>query len=156
MTTFASNRWYPQWCETVSNRKILVMQQHVYEYRMNSVDKLKSHTVCSRTLISQTSTSRGSDWKYACVQNCRRRFWTLTHLQNERSVWNLLFVCRLPTRLHVMEWAIQWRSQKFSTGGASICSIPFCIFPFSCPTKSAVPSKTSWHIIPSEWLNEQW
>jgi len=35
----------------------------------------------------------------------------------------------------------QWRSQKFSTGGASICSIPFCPFPFSCPTKSAVQSK---------------
>jgi len=28
----------------------------------------------------------------------------------------------------------RWRSQKFSTGGASICSIPFCPFPFSCPT----------------------
>jgi len=35
----------------------------------------------------------------------------------------------------------QWRSQKFPTGGASICSIPFCPFPFSCPTKSAVQSK---------------
>ena len=35
----------------------------------------------------------------------------------------------------------QWRSQKFSTGGASICSIPFCPFPSSCPTKSAVQSK---------------
>jgi len=35
----------------------------------------------------------------------------------------------------------QWRSQKFSTGGASIYSIPFCPFPFSCPTKSAVQSK---------------
>jgi len=46
----------------------------------------------------------------------------------------------------------QWRSQKFSTGGASICSIPFCPFPFSCPTKSAVRSKnvmtyhTAWMI----------
>jgi len=30
----------------------------------------------------------------------------------------------------------QLRSQKFSTGCASICSIPFCPFPFSCPTKS--------------------
>ena len=36
---------------------------------------------------------------------------------------------------------LQWRSQKFSTGGASICSNPFCPFPFSCPTKSAVQSK---------------
>jgi len=35
----------------------------------------------------------------------------------------------------------QWRSQKFSTGGAPICSFPFCPFPFSCPTKSAVQSK---------------
>jgi len=45
----------------------------------------------------------------------------------------------------------QWRSQKFSTGGASTCSIPFCPFPFSCPTKSAVQSKnvmtyTAWMI----------
>ena len=46
----------------------------------------------------------------------------------------------------------QWRSQKFSTDGASICSIPFCPFPFSCPTKSAVQSKnvmtyhTAWMI----------
>jgi len=46
----------------------------------------------------------------------------------------------------------QWRSQKFSTGGASICSIPFCPFSFSCPTKSAVQSKnvmthhTAWTI----------
>jgi len=41
----------------------------------------------------------------------------------------------------------QWRSQKFSTGGASICTIPFCPFPFSCPTKSAVLSKnaTTYH-----------
>jgi len=30
--------------------------------------------------------------------------------------------------------ALQWRSQKFSTGGASIRSIPFCPLPFSCPT----------------------
>jgi len=35
----------------------------------------------------------------------------------------------------------QLRSQKFSTGGASICSIPFCPFPFRCPTKSAVRSE---------------
>jgi len=47
---------------------------------------------------------------------------------------------------------MQWRSQKFSTGGASICSIPFCPFPFSWPTKSAVQSKnvmtyhTAWMI----------
>jgi len=46
----------------------------------------------------------------------------------------------------------QWRSQKFSTGGASICSIPFCPFPFSCPAKSGVQSKnvmtyhTAWMI----------
>jgi len=32
---------------------------------------------------------------------------------------------------------MQWRSQKFSTAGASICSIFFCPFPFSFPTKSA-------------------
>ena len=32
--------------------------------------------------------------------------------------------------------ACQRRSQKFSTGGASICSIPFCPFPFSCPDKN--------------------
>jgi len=46
----------------------------------------------------------------------------------------------------------QWRSQKFSTGGASVCSIPFCPF-----TKSAVQSKNvmTYHI-PLEWLNEQW
>ena len=31
----------------------------------------------------------------------------------------------------------QWRSQKFLT----ICSIPFCAFPISCPTKSAVQLK---------------
>jgi len=37
--------------------------------------------------------------------------------------------------------AKQCRSQKLSTGGASICSIPFCPFLFSCPTKSAVQSK---------------
>jgi len=37
--------------------------------------------------------------------------------------------------------AMQWRSQKLSTGGASVCSIPFCPFPLSCPTKSAVQSK---------------
>ena len=35
----------------------------------------------------------------------------------------------------------EWRSRKFSTGGASICSVPFCPSPFSCPTKSAVQSK---------------
>ena len=46
----------------------------------------------------------------------------------------------------------QSRSQKFSTGGASICSIPFCPFPFSCPAKSAVQSEnvmthhTAWMI----------
>ena len=34
----------------------------------------------------------------------------------------------------------QWRSQKFSTG-QSICGIPFCPFPFSCPTMSAVQPK---------------
>ena len=49
----------------------------------------------------------------------------------------------------------QWRSQKFSTGGASICSVPFCPFPFSCPTKSAVyDRKTSWHIIPPELIKK--
>jgi len=48
--------------------------------------------------------------------------------------------------------AHQRHSQKLSTGGASICSIPFCPFPFSCPTKSAVQSKnvmtyhTAWMI----------
>jgi len=36
---------------------------------------------------------------------------------------------------------IEWRSRKFSTEGASICSVPFCPFPFSCPTESAVQSK---------------
>ena len=38
-------------------------------------------------------------------------------------------------------------SQKFSTGGVSVCSIHFCPFPFSCPTKSAVQSKnvTTYH-----------
>jgi len=30
----------------------------------------------------------------------------------------------------------QRRSQKFPTRGASICSIPFCPFPFSCPTNT--------------------
>jgi len=32
--------------------------------------------------------------------------------------------------------------------GVSICSIPFCPFPFSCPTKSAVQSKNvlTYHI----------
>jgi len=46
----------------------------------------------------------------------------------------------------------QWHSQKFSTSVASICSIPFCPFPFSSPTKSAVWSKnvmtyhTAWMI----------
>ena len=32
----------------------------------------------------------------------------------------------------------QWRSQKFSIGGASICSIPFCTFPFSCPMRRPI------------------
>ena len=40
-----------------------------------------------------------------------------------------------------VKYVFQWRSQKFSTGGASIFSIPFCPFPFSCRTKSAVQSK---------------
>ena len=50
--------------------------------------------------------------------------------------------------------AFQWRSQKFSTGSASICSIPFCPFPFSCPTKSAVQSKnvTTYH---TAWMIER-
>ena len=34
--------------------------------------------------------------------------------------------------------SLQWRSQKFLTGGASICSIPFCPFPFSCPMRRPV------------------
>jgi len=34
-------------------------------------------------------------------------------------------------------------SQKFSTGGVSVCSIHFCPFPFSCPTKSAIQSKNN-------------
>ena len=51
--------------------------------------------------------------------------------------------------------AHQRHNQKLSTGGASICNIPFCPFPFSCPTKSAVQSKTSWHITPPEWLNTE-
>jgi len=52
----------------------------------------------------------------------------------------------------------QWCSQKFSTGGASICSIPFCLFPFSFPTKSAVQSENvmTYSITPPEWLNERW
>jgi len=32
----------------------------------------------------------------------------------------------------------QWRSQKFSIGDASICSIPFCTFPFSCPMRRPI------------------
>ena len=42
---------------------------------------------------------------------------------------------------------VQWCSQKFSTGSESICRMPFCPFPFSCPTKSAVQSKnvTTYH-----------
>ena len=58
---------------------------------------------------------------------------------------------------HTTLYAVpQWRSKKFSTGGASICSIPFCPFPFSCPTKSAVQSKNVTTYIPPDWLNEQW
>ena len=39
-----------------------------------------------------------------------------------------------------------WFRQQ--TGGVSICSIPCCPFPFSCPTKSAVQSKNvlTYHI----------
>ena len=73
--------------ETVINGKILIMrkstgqkvwgfmQQQVYEHRANSIDKLKqrlvdwymTHAVCSRTLLTQASTSRGSDWECACI-----------------------------------------------------------------------------------------
>jgi len=51
----------------------------------------------------------------------------------------------------------QWRSHKFSTGGASICSIPFCQFPFICPTKSAVQSKnfmTGLSYRLNDWTND--
>jgi len=51
---------------------------------------------------------------------------------------------RICVNLRSSVW--QWRSQKFSTGGASICSVPFCPFPYSCPTKSAVQSKNTHQI----------
>ena len=38
-------------------------------------------------------------------------------------------------------FARQWRSQKFSTGAASFFSIPFCPFPFSCPTRRPITLK---------------
>jgi len=41
----------------------------------------------------------------------------------------------------------QWRSQKFFDR-VCVCSIPFCPFPFSCPTKSAVQSVTLRNHIP--------
>jgi len=59
--------------------------------------------------------------------------------------------CSLSTLVIHFKWQeflcfVQWRSRKFS-GCASICNIPFCPFPFSCPTKSAAQSKnTSYHI----------
>ena len=55
----------------------------------------------------------------------------------------LTLACMRAASSHVTVYSAssQWRSQKFSAGGASICSIPFCPFPFSCPTKSAVQSK---------------
>ena len=40
--------------------------------------------------------------------------------------------------VHPTGCTTQWRSQKFSTGGASICSIPFCPFPFSCPMRRPI------------------
>jgi len=61
----------------LSNYKVWgVMQQRVYECRMNSVDELKrrlievlkSGTVCSRTLLTQPSTSGESDWERACMK----------------------------------------------------------------------------------------
>ena len=50
-----------------------VMQQRVYECRMNSVDELKlrlieSVTVCSRTLLTRPSTTGESNWEHACMQ----------------------------------------------------------------------------------------
>jgi len=41
-----------------------VMQQRVHDCRMNSVDE----TVCSRTLLSRSSTSGESNWERACMQ----------------------------------------------------------------------------------------
>jgi len=59
---------------------------------------------------------------------------------------------RLPldgSSYHVFSWCRSQDSgvaRNFPTGGASICSILFCPFPFSCPTKSAVQSKNSHQI----------
>jgi len=51
-----------------------VMQQRVYECRMNSVDELKLrlieiwNSLCSRTLLTRPSTTWKSNREHACIQ----------------------------------------------------------------------------------------
>jgi len=49
------------------------MHQIVYEWHMNTVDKLKQHlvesgTVCSKMFLTWPSTSGQSDWQCGCIQ----------------------------------------------------------------------------------------
>jgi len=74
------------------------------------------------TTLIQTTTGIYSQ---SICRFCSITYWRLKDGVSDRTVvaWNEM----------MDDDMMQWRSQRFSTGGASICSIPFCAFPFSCP-----------------------
>ena len=69
---------------------------------------------------------------------------------HEKNAKKLQYLCNSTTGLHKIwqveaERVAEVQGVKIlggsGVGGASMCSIPFCPFPFRCPTKSAVQSK---------------
>ena len=83
---------------------------------------------------------------------CQPFHWSIERLNSFRRLLLLQLILLVSSRYvrgvaNVSEKCIvidvrtQWRSQKFSTGSASICSIPFCPFPFSCPMRRPITQR---------------
>jgi len=80
---------------------------------------------------------------------CQPFHWSIERLNSFRRLLLLQLVLLVSSRYvrgvaNVSEKCIvidvrtQRRSQKFSTGGVSICSMPFCPFTFSCPMRRPI------------------
>ena len=104
-------------------------------------------TTTTTTTTTPTRPTRNSLTYYSLTRWLRDARWRVStpfYLTDKSVLLYRVTTWRCPQR----------RSQKFSTGGASICSIPFCPFPFSYPTKSALQAKNvmTYH---TDWMIER-
>ena len=124
------------------------LKQHLVSYRVNLQHSFLSIPVCS---------GRGLQGLETEGQLGRRdlRWLQLNFITRARPGPRGLFLrlgsprnsvgsVRVSEKVRVVEFSLYLLAVaqlEIFDGGASICSIPFCPFPFSCPTKSAVHCK---------------